>query len=168
MMSRFNIMNRFQEARHWRDPLQFLDMVTTPWIPGNWYNPTTRTFNNPLQAFGLDRFFSRPGQPLPPFMQPNAPMPGQQPYTGPGSPGWRPDVPGQQPQGQGPLMSYQRPPQRRPGPGGGRTIASRGNDTTGRNPAAQMFEGMRDSANRNMTQQQARNAMQRSFGNAEE
>jgi hypothetical protein len=78
------------------------------------------------------------------------------------------NYPGVQPQGRGPLMSYQSPPQRRPGPAGGRTIASRGNDTTGRNPAAQMFEGMRDSANRNMTQQQARNAMQRSFGNAEE
>lgn len=158
-----SIRNRLMqsEAAQWRDPWQFLDMVSNPWIPGNWYNPATQSFNNPLQAFGLDGLGSRirgifqpGGQPLPGWMQPGAP---QQPQT-PQGVDVQVNMPGVQPQGQGPLMRYQSPPQHRPGPGGGRTIAQG-------ESARRMVEGMRD--NTRNAQNQARNAMRNMFRDAE-
>jgi hypothetical protein len=33
--------------------IQFLDMISEPWIPGNWFDHSTGRFNNPAQAFGV-------------------------------------------------------------------------------------------------------------------
>lgn len=162
---RVDIMGMMAEAGAWRDPRQFLDMVTNPWIPGNWYNPATQSWNNPLQAFGLDRFFNRPGAPLPDFLRPGQPI-DPYVYEGPGSPGWDPSIPGTEraPQnGQGPLMSHQRPPEpprRAPGAGNGQTIAS------GR-AAQDMVGGMRAGMNEANSRAQARNAMEQMFRGSE-
>lgn len=35
--------------------LQFADWVSEPWLPGDWYNSRTQSYNNPIQAYRLDR-----------------------------------------------------------------------------------------------------------------
>jgi hypothetical protein len=105
---------------NWRDWRQQLDMATNTLIPGDWYNSRERRWNNPLEAFGLNQLFNgghQPTSPLPGWMDPNGPG-----APVPPNPQWN-GVPGQQPQGQGPLMAYQSPRPRNIRPGGGQVIA---------------------------------------------
>lgn len=138
------LMTLLPRPGNWRDWRQGLDMATNSVIPGDWYNSETRRWNNPLQAFGLDELFGGgrpPTSPLPTYLDPATA--GPQPPPAPWSAA---TVPGEMPQGQGPLMSHQRPRPRNIRPGGGQVIAE--------GQAAQdMVEGMRESTNEQLNRQ---------------
>jgi hypothetical protein len=152
------LMGLLPNPGNWTDWRQGLDMATNTIIPGDWYNSETRRFNNPLQAFGLDELFGggrSPTSPLPTYLDPNTPGAPTQP--GP-NPQWN-GTPGQQPQGQGPLMAYQAPRPRNIRPGGGQVIAE-GRD------AQNMVEGMRGT-NASRDASQARRMIERMYAGEE-
>jgi hypothetical protein len=134
---------------NFRDWRQMLDMGTNfLGIPGDWYNSQTQQWNNPLEAFGLNQLFGgghQPTAPLPTGLNPNVPGAATQPGPNTWSQG---QVPGQQPQGNGPLMSYQTPRPRNIRPGGGQVLAEGA-------AAQRMVEGMRGNSVRSIADQAA-------------
>ena len=140
--------------------IQFLDMASQPWLPGNWFDHESGRFNGPIRAFGLDRLggnirnalgrarelvgsiprFGGPGgrgAPLQPGQAPRmpygVPFPEQRPPSWPGPSGenWTGQVPETSPfSGDGPLMSYQSPPAER---GPRSRVGNRGNVIAQRN-----------------------------------
>lgn len=82
---------------NWRNWRQAFDVLSNPWLPGDWYNSQEGRWNNPAEAFGLGSaldgimgLFNRAGQPANEFLRGTGQAPGSGEYTGPGSPGWEP------------------------------------------------------------------------------
>jgi hypothetical protein len=130
------LMGLIPKPGNFRDWRQMVDMASNFVVPGDWWNSQQQRMNGPLEAFGLHELFgggTQPTSPLPTGLNPNVPGAATRPGPNTWSQGM---VPGQQPQGNGPLMAYQAPRPRNIRPGGGSVIAE-GRD------AQNMLEGMR-------------------------
>lgn len=138
------LMGMLPRPGNFRDPMQMLDMASNFVVPGDWWNSQERRFNNPLEAFGLNELFrggTQPTSPPPTYLDPAT-------AGSPAPPNYQPAIPGEQPQGQGPLMAYQRPRPRNIRPGGGQVIAE-GRDAQDMvesmtNPTTQLNQQARD------------------------
>lgn len=98
------LRNAIPGTQNW-DWRQTLDAATNTFIPGDWYNSATGRWQNPLTG---NPWGQGNAQPLQPGQVPHANMPAADPTAGAG---WAPaQMPGQLPQGQGPLRSYALPP----------------------------------------------------------
>lgn len=91
------LMGMVPRPGNWRDWRQAFDVLSNPWLHGDWYNSNEGRWNNPAEAFGLDRalggimgLFNRAGQPANEFLRGTGQPDGSGEYTGPGSPGWVP------------------------------------------------------------------------------